>query len=79
MISIKPAIAQYKCEACYNNYEWKQLDSSVNDSVQHYNHPNAMAATSGIGVSPELTKAFSDAVETKNVRFIKVIIQDGLC
>lgn len=35
-----------------------------------------MAATSGIGVSPELTKAFSDAVETKNVRFIKVIIQD---
>lgn len=35
-----------------------------------------MAATSGIGVSPELTKAFSDAVETRNVRFIKVIIQD---
>lgn len=35
-----------------------------------------MAATSGIGVSPELTKAFSDAVETKNVRFIKVTIQD---
>ncbi|KAG0705296.1 actin depolymerizing protein [Suillus ampliporus] len=35
-----------------------------------------MAATSGIGVSPELTKAFSDAVETKNIRFIKVIIRD---
>ncbi|KAG1868790.1 actin depolymerizing protein [Suillus tomentosus] len=35
-----------------------------------------MATTSGIGVSPELTKAFSDAVETKNVRFFKVIIQD---
>ncbi|KAG1748929.1 actin depolymerizing protein [Suillus paluster] len=35
-----------------------------------------MAATSGIGVSPELTKAFSDAVETKNTRFIKVIIRD---
>ncbi|KAG2120031.1 actin depolymerizing protein [Suillus clintonianus] len=35
-----------------------------------------MAATSGIGVSPELTKEFADAVETKNVRFIKVIIQD---
>lgn len=33
-------------------------------------------ATSGIGVSPELTKAFSDAIETQNVRFIKVIIQD---
>lgn len=38
-----------------------------------------MATTSGIGVSPELTKAFSDAVETKNVRFFKVIIEDGLC
>jgi twinfilin-like protein len=37
-----------------------------------------MAATSGIGVSPELTKAFSDAVQTKNIRFLKVIIQDGL-
>jgi twinfilin-like protein len=35
-----------------------------------------MAATSGIGVSPKLTSVFSDAVETKNVRFIKVIIQD---
>lgn len=35
-----------------------------------------MAATSGIGVSPELTRAFSNAIETKNVRFIKVIIQD---
>ncbi|KAG2157606.1 actin depolymerizing protein [Suillus bovinus] len=35
-----------------------------------------MATTSGIGVSPELTTAFSDAVETKNVRFFKVIIQD---
>jgi twinfilin-like protein len=38
-----------------------------------------MAATSGIGVSPELTETFSDAIETKNVRFIKIIIQDGLC
>jgi twinfilin-like protein len=37
-----------------------------------------MAATSGIGVSPELTKAFSDAIGAKNVRFLKVIIRDGL-
>ncbi|KAH0830338.1 hypothetical protein J3R83DRAFT_1730 [Lanmaoa asiatica] len=35
-----------------------------------------MAATSGIGVSDELTQAFSTAVETKNVRFIKVNIQN---
>ncbi|KAG8217267.1 hypothetical protein J3R82DRAFT_5360, partial [Butyriboletus roseoflavus] len=36
-----------------------------------------MAATSGIGVSEELTQAFSSAVETKNIRFIKVNIQNG--
>ncbi|KAF9234031.1 actin depolymerizing protein [Melanogaster broomeanus] len=35
-----------------------------------------MAATSGIGVSEELTQAFSAAVETKNVRFIKVAIEN---
>ncbi|KAI9569001.1 actin depolymerizing protein [Boletus coccyginus] len=35
-----------------------------------------MAATSGIGVSEELTQAFSAAVETKNVRFIKVNIEN---
>jgi twinfilin-like protein len=35
-----------------------------------------MAATSGIGVSEELTQAFSVAVETKNVRFIKVNIEN---
>ncbi|KAF8432416.1 actin depolymerizing protein [Boletus edulis BED1] len=35
-----------------------------------------MAATSGIGVSEELAQAFSAAIETKNVRFIKVNIQN---
>ncbi|KIJ17140.1 hypothetical protein PAXINDRAFT_167919 [Paxillus involutus ATCC 200175] len=35
-----------------------------------------MAATSGIGVSEEMTQAFSAAVETKNIRFIKVTIQN---
>ncbi|KAF9228719.1 actin depolymerizing protein [Gyrodon lividus] len=35
-----------------------------------------MAATSGIGVSEELIQAFSAAIETKNVRFIKVAIQN---
>ncbi|KAI6038453.1 hypothetical protein EDC04DRAFT_2570053 [Pisolithus marmoratus] len=35
-----------------------------------------MAATSGIGLSAELTQAFSTAVETKSIRFIKVIIQN---
>jgi len=35
-----------------------------------------MAATSGIGVSEELTQAFFTAVETKNIRFIKVDIQN---
>ncbi|KAH7927091.1 actin depolymerizing protein [Leucogyrophana mollusca] len=35
-----------------------------------------MSAISGIGLSPELTKAFSSAVETKDVRFIKVVIQN---
>lgn len=42
-------------------------------------HPatDTMTATSGIGVSEELIQAFSAAVETKNVRFIKVIIRNG--
>lgn len=35
-----------------------------------------MTATSGIGLSAELTRAFSAAVETKNTRFIKVVIQN---
>ncbi|KAF8919315.1 hypothetical protein CPB85DRAFT_1278538 [Mucidula mucida] len=35
-----------------------------------------MSATSGIGVSPELTAEFSSAVESKNVRFLKVSIKD---
>ncbi|KAI6151090.1 hypothetical protein BKA82DRAFT_15574 [Pisolithus tinctorius] len=35
-----------------------------------------MAATSGIGLSAELTRAFSAAVETQNIRFIKVVIRN---
>ncbi|KAH7890002.1 actin depolymerizing protein [Phlebopus sp. FC_14] len=35
-----------------------------------------MAATSGIGVSEELTQAFSAAIDAGNVRFIKVAIQN---
>ncbi|KAI6129077.1 hypothetical protein EV401DRAFT_807599 [Pisolithus croceorrhizus] len=35
-----------------------------------------MTATSGIGLSTELTRAFSAAVETRNIRFIKVVIQN---
>ncbi|KIM55952.1 hypothetical protein SCLCIDRAFT_1220783 [Scleroderma citrinum Foug A] len=35
-----------------------------------------MTAISGIGVSQELIQAFSAAVETKNIRFIKVVIHN---
>ncbi|KAG8754384.1 Twinfilin-1 [Ceratobasidium sp. 428] len=35
-----------------------------------------MSASSGIGVSPELTKAFAEAVDSKGTRFLKVKIQN---
>ncbi|QRV99992.1 cofilin/tropomyosin-type actin-binding protein [Ceratobasidium sp. AG-Ba] len=35
-----------------------------------------MSASSGIGVSPELTAAFASAVESKDTRFLKVKIQN---
>ncbi|KAG8738490.1 Twinfilin-1 [Ceratobasidium sp. 414] len=35
-----------------------------------------MSASSGIGVSPELTAAFASAVESKETRFLKVKIQN---
>jgi hypothetical protein len=38
----------------------------------------ASMSLSGIGVSPELTEAFSQAVEGNTVRFIKVSINKGL-
>ncbi|PBK64439.1 actin depolymerizing protein [Armillaria solidipes] len=37
-----------------------------------------MSATSGIGVSPELSAQFSTAVESKDIRFIKVSIDNEL-
>jgi hypothetical protein len=37
-----------------------------------------MSATSGIAVSPELATTFADAVSSKNVRFLKISIQNGL-
>jgi twinfilin len=37
-----------------------------------------MSATSGIAVSPELASTFADAVSSKNVRFLKISIQNGL-
>jgi hypothetical protein len=39
---------------------------------------STMSATSGITVSPELTSTFADAVASKNVRFLKISIQNGL-
>lgn len=36
-----------------------------------------MSATSGIGVSSELSQKFSEAVESKSIRFIKVSIRNG--
>jgi len=36
-----------------------------------------MTAISGIGVSEELIQAFSAAVETRDIRFIKVVIHNG--
>ncbi|KAI0273714.1 actin depolymerizing protein [Gloeopeniophorella convolvens] len=35
-----------------------------------------MSATSGIAASPELTAAFADAVASRNVRFLKISIQN---
>ena len=37
-----------------------------------------MSAPTGIAVSPELTSAFSDAVESRDIRFLKISIQNGL-
>jgi twinfilin-like protein len=35
-----------------------------------------MSATSGIAVSPELASTFANAVSSKNVRFLKISIQN---
>jgi len=37
-----------------------------------------MSAASGISASPALTAAFADAVQSQTVRFIKVLIQNGV-
>ena len=37
-----------------------------------------MSAASGIGVSEELAETFSAAVISGEVRFVKVVIRDGL-
>jgi len=37
-----------------------------------------MSATSGIAISPELASTFADAVSSRNVRFLKISIQNGL-
>lgn len=37
-----------------------------------------MSATSGIGIAQELVDEFSNAVDTKSTRFIKVSISNGL-
>ena len=38
-----------------------------------------MSAPSGIVASPELVAAFSDAVTSQAVRFLKVSIKNGVC
>jgi hypothetical protein len=38
-----------------------------------------MSATSGIAVSPELASTFAHAVSSRNVRFLKISVQNGLC
>lgn len=38
-----------------------------------------MSAPTGISVSHELTSAFSDAVSSRDTRFLKISIQNGLC
>jgi twinfilin len=38
-----------------------------------------MSANSGITVSPELAAAFSDAVTSQSVRFLKISINKGVC
>ena len=35
-------------------------------------------SVSGIGVSPELTEVFAEAVNTKDIRFLKVSINKGM-
>ena len=37
-----------------------------------------MSASSGITVSPELTQAFSDAVDSQAIRFLKISIRNGV-
>lgn len=37
-----------------------------------------MSAPTGITVSPELTQAFSEAVDSQAVRFLKVSIRNGV-
>lgn len=36
-----------------------------------------MAQTPGLGISEELTNAFSGAITSKNVRFLKISIRNG--
>lgn len=37
-----------------------------------------MSASSGITVAPELATIFADALKSTTVRFLKVVIQNGL-
>lgn len=49
----------------------------IREVLLTYATTHTMSAISGIGVSQELIQAFSAAVETKNIRFIKVVIHNG--
>jgi len=50
----------------------------INYGLESVLRLSTMSATSGITVSPELASTFADAVSSKNVRFLKISIQNGL-
>ena len=60
------------------------IDGNINarilsNSSLESNSATSMSAPTGIAVSPELTSAFSNAVDSRNLRFLKISIQNGLC
>ena len=56
----------------------RRVHQSCNQAQPRASVLSIMSATSGIAVSPELATIFADAVSSKNVRFLKISIQNGL-
>jgi hypothetical protein len=76
--SVKRVVKRDKWIPCRPGRERREACSSKLQSSSAASLLSIMSATSGIAVSPELASTFADAVSSKNVRFLKISIQNGL-